>query len=188
MPHLQNATNFLVQAIIGFAIYIVLMRFWMQWVRTDFRNQLGQFVIVLTNPAVIPLRKILPSIKTLDTATIVLALLISFIKVFSFFALSNYGTPSPITYLLMSVGVLFKYSIYLFIAAIFIQIIASWVNPHSYHPILMIARSISEPLLAPARRLIPSIGGLDLSPIVTLLFLQFSLLLIVAPLTGGFPL
>jgi len=74
MPYLQNATNFLIQAIIGFAIYVVLMRFWMQWVRADFRNQLGQFVIVLTNPAVIPLRKVLPSIKTIDTATIVLAL------------------------------------------------------------------------------------------------------------------
>ena len=188
MPYLQNATNFLIQAIIGFAIYVVLMRFWMQWVRADFRNQLGQFVIVLTNPAVIPLRKVLPSIKTIDTATIALALAISFIKVFTFFALSNFGTPAPLTYLLMSIGVLFKYSIYLFLAAIFIQIIASWINPNSYHPILLIARSISEPLLAPARRLIPSIGGLDLSPIVIILFLQFSLLLIVAPLTRGFPL
>lgn len=188
MFYFQNATNFLAQAILGFAIYIVLLRFWMQWVRADFRNQLGQFVISATNPAVIPLRKVLPSIKTIDTATIVLGLIIALIKVFAFFALSDYGTPLPITYLLMSVGVFIKYSIYLFLGAIFIQIIASWVNPHSYHPILLVARSISDPILAPARRLIPPLGGIDLSPIAVILFLQFTLRLIVAPLTRGFPL
>lgn len=188
MFYFQNAANFLVQAIIGFAIYVVLLRFWMQWVRADFRNQLGQFIIVLTNPVVIPLRKILPSIKTIDTATIVLTLGIAFIKVFTFFALTNHSTPPPVWYLLMSLGVFVKYSIYLFLASIIIQAIASWVNPNSYHPILSVARSISEPILAPARRFIPPLGGLDLSPIAVLLFLQFSLRLIVLPLTQGFPL
>ena len=189
MFYFQNAADFLVQAILGFAIYIVLLRFWMQWVRADFRNQLGQFIISVTNPVVIPLRKILPSIRTIDTATIVLGLIVAFIKVFAFFALhSNYGTPTPLAYFLMSLGVFIKYSIYLFLAAIIIQAIASWVNPHSYHPILSVARSISEPILAPARRFIPPLGGLDLSPIVVLLFLQFSLRLIVLPLTHGLPL
>lgn len=187
MPYLQNATNFLTQAVIGFAIYIVLLRFWMQWVRADFRNQLGQFIITVTNPVVIPFRKALPSIGTIDTATVVLALLISFIKVFAFFALTNYGTPSPALYAMMTLGVAIKYSIYLLIACIFIQIIISWVNPQSYNPIVSVARSISDPIMAPARRIIPSIGGLDLSPILVLLFLQVSLILIVGPLLKGFP-
>jgi len=187
MPYLQNATNFLTQAIIGFALYIVLLRFWMQWVRADFRNQLGQFIITVTNPLVIPLRRVLPSISTIDTATVVLALLISFIKVFTFFALTNYGTPSAMLYAMMSLGVTIKYSIYLMIACIFIQIIASWVNPHSYHPIITVARSISNPIMTPARRIIPPIGGLDLSPILVLLFLQISLMLFVDPLLRGFP-
>jgi len=187
MPYFQNATSFLAQAIIGFAIYVVLLRFWMQWVRADFRNELGQFIIIVTNPVVIPLRKVLPSIKTLDTATLVLVFIIAFIKVFVFFALSSYGTPTLVLYLLMTLGVAIKYTIYLFIATIIIQAVASWVNPHSHHPILSVARSISEPILSPARRLIPLIGGVDLSPILVLLFLQFSLKLIVSPLVRNFP-
>jgi len=188
MPYLQNASHFLIQAIIGIAIYAVLLRFWMQWVRADFRNQLGQFIITVTNPVVIPLRKILPSIGTIDTATIVLGLLISGIKVYAFSVLGPYDfTASLILYAMMTLGVFIKYSIYLFIGCIFIQIIASWVNPQSYNPILAVAHSISNPIMAPARRLIPPIGGLDLSPILVLLFLQFSLRLIVTPLLRGLP-
>lgn len=181
MPYIQNATDFLLQSIIGFALYIALLRFWMQWVRADFRNQFGQFVISLTNPIVIPLRKIVPSIGTIDTATIVLALLLAALKIFAFVSLRNYA-PGILEYVLMSIGVVIKASIYLFLVAIFIQIIASWVNPHSHHPILSVAISISNPIMAPARKIVPPIAGLDLSPIVVILFLQFSLRLIVAPI------
>jgi len=188
MPYIQNATSFLIQAILDFALYIVLLRFWMQWVRADFRNQFGQFIITVTNPVVIPLRKVLPSIRTIDTATIVLAFIISFIKVYAFFALLTDITGiTPLLYFLMSLGVVIKYSIYLMIVCILIQAIVSWVNPHSYHPIVAVARSISEPIMAPARRIIPPIGGLDLSPIIVLLFLHVSLIIIVAPLLRGFP-
>jgi len=172
-----NATNFLIQAVIGFALYIVLLRFWMQWVRADFRNEFGQFIISVTNPIVIPLRKILPSIGTIDTATVVLALIVGFIKIFAFFALYS-GQASPLQYLIFTVGLFIKASIYLFLAAIIIGVIASWVAPHSYHPILNVARSISAPLLTPVRRILPSIGGIDFSPIAVLLFLQFSLYIV----------
>jgi YggT family protein len=73
-------------------------------------------------------------------------------------------------------------SIYVFLGAILVGIISSWINPQSYHPILSIARSISEPLLAPARKLIPSIGGIDFSPMLVILFLRFSQILFIAPL------
>ena len=187
MPYLQNATTFLTQTIIGFVIYLVLLRFWMQWVRADFRNQLGQFVISATNPIVIPLRKFIPSIGTVDTATILIALFIGFLKVFTFFMFASYGTPSVLQYIMMSFGVVVKYSIYILFASIIIQAISSWVNPHSHNPILLVARSISEPIMTPVRRLIPPIGGLDLSPMIMFFFLQFSLKLIVAPLLLGFP-
>lgn len=174
---MQNATNFLIQAVIGFALYIVLLRFWMQWVRTDFGNEFGQFIITVTNPLVIPLRKILPPIGTIDTATVVLALLVSLLKIAAYYLLAQ-GQPSLIQYLVFTIGLFLKASIYLFFAAILIGVIASWISPNSYHPILGVARSISEPLLAPARRLIPTIGGIDFSPMVILLFLQFSLYII----------
>ena len=181
MPYLQNATDFLLQAVIAFALYLVLLRFWMQWVRADFRNPLGQVVISATNPLVIPLRKILPAIGTIDTATVALAFMIALIKIAAYVMLRNMSIP-PLYYLSMGLGVIIQYSIYLLLAAIFIQIIASWISPTSYHPIVSIARAVADPILAPARRLIPPLGGLDLSPILVILFLQFSLRLFVHPL------
>jgi len=181
---MQNATNFLIQAILSIALYIVLLRFWMQWVRADFRNEIGQFIISVTNPIVIPLRKILPSIGTVDTATVVLALVVCVVKIFAYLALSSQPTgivsftQIATAYALMAIGLFIKSSIYLFCAAIIIGIIASWINPHSYHPVLGVARSIGEPLLAPARRLIPSFGGLDFSPMLVFLLLQASLFIV----------
>jgi len=183
MEYLSNAGSYLSQILLGFAFYVVLLRFWMQWVRADFRNPFGQFVIIVTNPVVIPLRKIVPNIGVVDTSTVLLAYLIAFIKIVVL--LTIYGKSIPWTgTAIFAVGEVIRYSVHIFFAAIFIQIIASWINPHGYHPILSVARSISEPLLAPARRLIPPIGGLDLSPILILVFLQLTLLLIVAPLQG----
>lgn len=183
MPYIQNASTFLVGALFSFALYAVLLRFWMQWVRADFRNEIGQFVITATNPVVLPLRKILPSIGVIDTATVVLAMLVSLLKFGVLLLISGelakYSIPRVISFGFAGV---IEATIYLFMAAIFIGIIASWINPHSYNPVLSVARSISEPLLAPARNLIPAFAGLDFSPMIVLLFLQFSLRLIVAPL------
>lgn len=182
MFYLQNATDFLLQAIIGIALYIALLRFWMQWVRAGFRNQIGQFIISVTNPVVIPLRRILPSIGTIDTATVVLAFTIGLIKITAFLAIRDSLGVAPLNYLIWGVGLFIKSSIYLFMAAIFIQVIASWINPHSYHPILGIANSLANPITAPVRRFIPPLGGLDFSALIVLLLLQFLLRLAVAPI------
>ncbi len=183
MNYFANAGIFLSQTLIGFALYIVLLRFWMQWVRADFRNPFGQFIISVTNPVIIPLRRILPSIGVIDTATVVFAYVIAFLKVVALVILIG-RAPQWTGVILFALGELVRSSVYIFLAAIFIQIIASWINPYSNHPILSIARSISEPLLAPARRILPPIGGLDLSPIIIIIFLQLTLYLVVAPLQG----
>ncbi len=185
MPYLLNATTYLLHALIGFALYVVLIRFWMQWVRADFRNELGQFIISLTNPIIVPLRRIIPSIGTVDTSTLLLAYLICLLKLVLLLLLGGgsaaLGAMLP-NLLVWSLGLLLQACIYLFMATIFISIVASWVAPHSFHPILRVARSISEPVMAPARKLIPAIGGLDLSPMLVLLFLNVSLQLLVAPI------
>ncbi len=187
MQYLQNATIYLTQALLAIVLYVVLLRFWMQWVRADFRNEVGQFIISTTNPVVIPLRRIIPSIKTVDTATLFLAYIVALIKLLALVAISNSGIPWSAYFpalLVVAIGALLEACIYLFMAAIFISFIVSWVAPHSYHPVLSVVRSISEPLLAPARKLIPTIGGLDLSPMLVILFLNVSLQLLVAPLLG----
>lgn len=185
MYYLGNASSYLSQTLLGFALYIVLLRFWMQWVRADFRNPFGQFIITVTNLVVLPLRKILPSIGSVDTATVVFAFVVAAIKVSILFLINS---PFPTLFVLFKnvLGDVIQHSIYILFAAIFIQIIVSWVNPYSGHPIVRIARSLAEPIMAPARRLIPPIGGLDLSPILVLIFLKLSLMLIVAPLIGRY--
>ena len=185
MSHITNTSLYLTHTLFNFALCIVLLRFWMQWVRAGFRNPVGQFVISVTNPAVIPLRKILPSISSLDTATVCLALVIAIGKIAILILLSG-GAVAIVSSFLYAVGDVIKFSIYLFFGAIFIQIITSWVNPYSGHPIISLASSLAEPLMAPARKLIPPIGGLDLSPILVFIFLRVSLMLIVAPLQSSF--
>lgn len=181
MNYLGNASTYLTEALLGFALYVVLLRFWMQWVKADFRNPLGQFILTVTKPVVVPLRRFFPPIRSIDTATIIFALAVAILKTLIIAALfsRSLGWLSLIAY---SFGELIRFSIYIFMVAIFIQIIASWVSPHSYHPLLDIAHSIAEPMLAPARRLLPPIAGLDLSPILVFIFLRLSLILVVAPI------
>ena len=185
MPYFQNATSFLIDALFSFALYIVLIRFWMQWVRADFRNELGQFVIKTTSPLITPLRKIVPSIGLIDTATVILATFIAFAQITALVAIAgNLGSVSILKLLSYAVATVLDSSIYVFLGAILIGIIASWINPSSYNPIISVARSISEPILAPARRLIPPMGGLDFSPLIVILFLRFSQRLLIAPIYG----
>jgi len=181
MNPLTHAGYYLTDTIFNFFIYLVLLRFWMQWVHASFRNQIGQFIINLSNPIIIPLRKVLPSIGSLDTATLVVAFIITFLKLTTFSLLQGYS-PNWLSFLPFAFGSIINSSIYIFMGAIFLQIIMSWINPHAYHPIMEIARAIAEPLMAPARRLLPSIGGLDLSPILAIMFLRLTQILIVNPL------
>ena len=126
----------------------ISLRFWMQWVRADFSNPLGYFVITVTNPLVVPMRRAFPSMGTLDTATLLLAYVVALFKIWlltQFFT----GSPSFANMLVFSLGELIRFSIHIFFAAIFIQIIVSWLSPGTYHPILNVARDIAEPLMAP---------------------------------------
>ena len=174
MSYLTNASSFLVDALVGLALYVVLLRFWMQWVRAEFRNPIGQFLITTTNPVVIPLRKVLPSIGLIDTATVVLALLVAAVKI-TLLVLIHGAVPPALNLLIYSVVEVLRCSLYLFFAAIIVSIIASWVNPYSAHPLVRVAQQIAEPLMAPFRRLIPPIAGLDISPIFVFIVLQLAL-------------
>lgn len=181
MNYFLNASDFLVQTLLGIILFVALLRFWMQWVRADFRNEIGQFVITVTNPVIIPLRKIIPSIGSIDSATVVTCYLLALIKGFVFLAMRGIQA-DPLAIAVLALGELIEAAIYLLLIAVIVKIIASWISPRSYHPVVSLAHSISEPIMAPARRLLPPIAGIDFSPILVILFLQFSLRLFVAPL------
>lgn len=180
MNYFANAGSLIVETIVGLYLYIVLLRFWMQWVKADFRNPVGQFVITATNPVIAPLRKVFPPLGTIDTATVVFALIVAIIKVWALLSLIGVSS-SVLVYVIYGLSEVVRSSIHIFIAAIFIMIIASWIASGSYNPVVSVAYQIANPIMAPARRLIPPIGGLDLSPILVFLFLNLTLTLVVAP-------
>lgn len=184
MEHLNNAGTYLVEVVFNLILYITLIRFWMQWVRADFRNQFGQFIISATNPAIAPLRRVVPPIGYVDTATVVLALLIVIGKIFMLALLQGFQ-PNWLAVLLYCVGELIKASVYIFMFSIFVSIIMSWINPHGYNPIVSTINQLSQPMLNAARRFLPPMGGIDFSPIIVIIFLNLTLILIVRPLQGG---
>jgi len=167
--------TYLTQALLGLILFAFILRFWMQWLRVDFRNDIGGIVINITNPTVIPIRRVLPSIGSIDTATVVLAVLVAVAKLLLLGLINGQEFPLAGMLLYAIVDVL-RYSLYLFFGAIFVMIIGSWFAPHSHNPVFRIAGALAYPLMAPVRRLIPPLGGLDISPIFVILLLNVSLM------------
>ncbi len=153
-------------------ITLVLLRFILQVCRADFYNPISQFVVKATNPLLIPLRRVIPSIRGLDTASLLLALLLQFalVLVVNQIPFGHLGTLFG-QVLAAALLELLNAVVQLYTWALIIVVIISWVSPGSYHPGAQLLHQITEPALAPIRRLLPPIGGLDLSPMVLMLLL-----------------
>ncbi|MEO6696396.1 MAG: YggT family protein [Gammaproteobacteria bacterium] len=176
-----NAAVFLVQTVFGFYILVVMLRFLLQWLRADFYNPVSQFLVKITTPALRPLRRLIPGFGGIDFASLVLILALQIIELVLVTKLL--GQPLSVAGLLvLTVAELVSLLIKVFLFSILIQVILSWVRPGDHNPISLLLYQLNEPLLAPARRIIPVISGLDLSPILVLVLLQLSLMLLVAPL------
>ena len=179
--HIGNAATFLIETLFGLYILIVMLRLLLQWARADFYNPLSQFIVKATQPALAPMRGTLPAIGGIDLACVVLLVVLQFGELWLIAGIL--GQRAPVSVLLVfSVAELLQLTIYIFLFSILIQVIMSWINPGSYNPVLGVLYSLNEPLLAPARRLVPPIGGLDLSPIVVMVALQLAAILFVGPL------
>ena len=142
------------------------MRFWLQWVKADFYNPLSQFIVKVSNPLVIPLRKIIPGLGGLDMATLVVAYIIATLK---FFILASLAGESlgPLAFYI-GLLVLLKQAGFLLFVIMVMMAIMSWVV-QGYNPTLMIFNQLTEPFLNPIRRIMPNLGGLDLSMILAFL-------------------
>lgn len=171
MPsNLSSAIVFVVNAITSLYLLVLLLRFWMPWLRADFRNPLAQGILRFTSPLVIPVRRILPSFGRLDTATVLVAFVIQYLTVLLLLLIM--GITAGIAAIALTALVkLVVLSINLFVYAIFIRIILSWVSQGGYNPATAIITTLTEPVLRPFRRLIPSMGGFDISPIFAIILL-----------------
>ena len=147
-------------------LMILIIRVWLQWVKADFYNPLSQFIVKASNPLVIPFRRIIPGLGGIDLSTILIAYLIATLKFFALTAIAgeNLGLLSFYIGLL----VLIKQAGVLLFFIMIIMAVMSWVV-QGYNPTLMVFSQLTEPFLNPIRRIIPNIGGLDLSMIVAFL-------------------
>lgn len=179
--YVGNAATFLIQTVFGLYILIVMLRFLLQWARADFYNPISQFIVKATQPPLKPLRKIIPGIGGLDMAALIFMLVLKFVELWLVTGLLGMS-PQVGGLAMLSIAELLGLLINVFIFSILIQVIISWVNPGMHNPVMGLLHSLTEPLLGPARRMIPPISGLDLSPIIVIVCLQLASMLAVAPI------
>lgn len=180
---IANAVSIIVNSIFDLFILAVLVRFWMQVVRAPARNPFAQFSIALTDFAVRPLRRVIPGFFRIDVASLVVALIFEFTLQLIMVALRGanpFENPMVVLPILLfySFVQLVRLSIYVFMVSILIQAVLSWVSTR--HPVAPFFDAMARPLLGPIRKVLPLIGGVDISPIFAFLFLQMLLLIPVA--------
>ena len=179
--YFTNPLEFLISTLIGLFITAVMLRFLLAMVRADFYNPLTQILVKLTNPALKPLRRFIPGFGGIAIASLLLMLALQMLAL-TLITLLRGAALHPVGLLLWSLAELLGLLFNIYMFSILIQVVLSWVNPNAYNPAVSLLYSINEPLLAPARRLIPPLSGLDLSPVVVLLGLQLAKMLLLPPL------
>ena len=187
MIGLNTAAVYILQTIGSLYLLIVLLRFILQLVRADFYNPLSQFIVRATHPLLKPLRKVIPSVAGLDLASLVLAIVVQLVLMALTLMLLGYGLENPLQLLAWSIIGVTALFLKVFFFALIISVILSWVAQGSHNPTAILINQICEPLLSPIRRILPSMGGLDLSPIVAFLLLNLIDMLVIrnlAVMTG----
>jgi YggT family protein len=172
-----NAFSYLIGTLVDLYVTAVMLRLLLQWVRADFYNPVCQFLVKVTNPVLVPLRRIIPSIGRLDTASVLLMLVLEIISVW---IISRLGS-APIAFeqiAIFSVIKLLATLLWTYFFLIIVMVVLSWVGGRMRHPVIPLVYQLTEPVLRPIRKFIPSIGGFDLSPLFALIAIRFLLLLL----------
>jgi YggT family protein len=174
---------FLIDILLGLYILAVLLRFLFQVVRADFYNSFSQALVTITNPTLAPLRRMIPGLYGIDVAAIVLLLILQCLKNFIIWLIQGVQ-PKVMGLVVVSAADLLQLTLWVFIMAIFIRVILSWVSPYAarQHPAVGLLNNLTDPLMRPARHMIPPMGGIDLSPIVVFILLYLTIILLVKPL------
>ncbi|WP_439860116.1 YggT family protein [Pseudomonas sp. MBLB4136] len=189
MIGLDTAAVYILQTLGSLYLLVVLLRFILQLVRADFYNPLSQFIVRATQPLLKPLRKVIPGFGGLDLASLVLAILVQLLLMTLTLMLMGYGVGNPVQLLIWSIIGITALFLKVFFFALIISVILSWVAQGSHNPAVELINQMCEPLLAPIRRFMPNLGGLDLSPIVAFLALNLIDMLVIrnlAMMTGMF--
>jgi YggT family protein len=162
----------LLMSMFNLYLMIIVIRIWLQLVKADFYNPFSQFTVKATQAVVGPLRRIVPSIGPLDTATLVFAILVVYAKILTYALIAQGSLPPLFTAFIFALFNLVNEVLWLIFIIVIIRAILSWVSQGG-HPVEMVMGQLTEPLLRPIRKIMPEMGGLDLSVLVFLLGLQF---------------
>lgn len=181
---LTDATQFLLRTAFDLIACALFLRFWMQWVRVPFHNPFAQFVLRVTDFAVRPLRRVIPGFFGLDWASLIPFYVAELLSVLGSHWLLDYpfavaGAAVLPAFLLLALAAALRLALYLLIGFVLLQAVLSWVNPFSPHAPLVYA--LARPVLKPFQKLVPPIGGVDLTPLVALIVVQ---LLLIAPVSA----
>ncbi|MCY4149740.1 MAG: YggT family protein [Gammaproteobacteria bacterium] len=180
MPYIQNSLGFLVETVLGLYVLVILLRLVFQYCGADHRNPLSVLIIRFTEAPLGVFRKIIPRMFGVDMACFVFALAVSMIQLALVIGVSGYSL-NIAAIALLALSDILSTLVWIVIIAILAAAIMSWFM-RSYHPVLFLAVQISQPVLRPIRHIMPTIGGLDLSPIVAFFMLNLILRLVVAPI------
>lgn len=183
---MQDAVLFILRTLVDLYILTFALRLILQWARVDPRNPFCQFVLRLTNPLVLPLRRLLPAAGPVDSATVVALLGLQLALTWTLVQLACLADPGMLQLLALAVLRVLQLLLRIFFFAILIHVVLSWLSPGGYSPAAALVDAIASPLLAPFRRFIPPVGGIDLSPLFALILLQaLTLLLPLRELVAG---
>lgn len=178
MAPLQEIGTLIVQTLGSLYLLVVMLRFLLQQARADFYNPMSQFIVKATNPPLIPLRRVIPGVMGIDLASILLALVVQFLVIELGALILLGGLINPLIALMWSAVGLLALTANIYFWALLIMVIASWVAPQSSNPALRLVFQLVEPVMAPFRKLLPDMGGIDISPIFAFLALNVVQILI----------
>ncbi len=191
--YLTSPLTLIINTLFDLYILLVLLRFMLQWLRADFYNPVSQFIVRATTPPLKPLRRIIPGFAGQDMAALTLALIIIMLKYLILKSLgvgvvelanvlAPIGSVSIIGMFIIALAEILSMFINIFLFAIIISVILSWVNSGGYNPIIGLIHSLSQPVMKPIQKFIPPLGGMDLSPIFASLGLMVLKMLLIPPI------
>ena len=171
------ALIYLISTLTDIYVIAILLRLLLQWVKADFYNPLSQFLVKVTNPVLVPARRVIPSVGKLDTASVVVMLLLELLQlvVIGLLIKTDYGFQFLLLFAVKKLLVALLLTYFVLIIA---RVIISWFANQSRHPLIPLIYQLTEPVLRPINKLLPSFGGVDLSPLFALIALRALLLLL----------
>ncbi|MEE4638131.1 MAG: YggT family protein [Wenzhouxiangella sp.] len=172
-----SAFSFLIETVIHLYLVVVLLRILLEAARADFYNPIVQLLVRLTDPLLRPLGKLIPNVGRLNLSAVVLLYVLQLIGLLILMLLSG-RSPDPLVLALLTVMRLVRMVLVLYMILILVGVVLSWVGHGVRHPIVPLVYQLTEPVLAPIRRVLPSLGGLDLSPLVAIIGIQFLIILL----------